>query len=385
MRLSSFYFIYFALLGTMIPYWGLYLQSLGFSAKEIGQLVSILMFTKVIAPNIWGWVGDRTQNHLKIVRLGAFLTWFYFWGVFFSSQFWWIASVMIAYSFFWNAILPQFEVITLGHLADETHRYSRVRLWGSIGFVFAVAGVGWLFDRISINHLPIILSMMMALIWASSLYVRQQHTVKHHEDNQNSFWKELIKPNIATFFGICFLMQLAHGIYYTFFSVYMQAIGYDHTIIGNLWALGVLAEVVVFLFMHKMIKKWGVRRILLASVLLASLRWALIAFFAKNLSILLMAQCLHAATFGSFHAVAIYWVHHTFKGKQEGQAQAFYSAISFGLGGALGALISGAMWERIGATGTFFFASMIALIAFLIAWKWIGRDQLKQDVEVLHG
>jgi PPP family 3-phenylpropionic acid transporter len=154
----------------------------------------------------------------------------------------------------------------------------------------------------------------------------------------------------------------------------MQAIGYDHTIIGNLWGLGVFAEVIVFLFMHKMIKKWGVRRILLMSVLLASVRWALIAFFAKQLSLLLIAQCLHAATFGSFHAVAIYWVHHTFKGKHEGQAQAFYSAISFGLGGAMGALSSGLMWEHIGATGTFFFASLVALSAFLIAWKWLERD-----------
>jgi PPP family 3-phenylpropionic acid transporter len=170
-------------------------------------------------------------------------------------------------------------------------------------------------------------------------------------------------------------MQMAHGIYYSFFSVYMENIGYKHSTIGYLWALGVAAEVAVFLMMHHWIARFGVRRILLVSIAIAALRWFLIGLFAKHLPVLLFAQCLHAATFGSFHAVAIYWVHHTFRGKQEGQAQAFYGAISFGLGGALGALVSGFLWDHLGAMRIFLMASFIALMAWMIAWHFFESDE----------
>lgn len=275
---------------------------------------------------------------------------------------------MAAYSIFWNAILPQFEVITLGHLADESHRYSRVRLWGSIGFVVAVTGLGKLFDVVAISHLPIFISVIMALIWASSMQVTERRQVLHSYEPSEAFWRRLLTKEVIGFFSACFFMQMAHGIYYSFYSVYMENIGYHHSTIGYLWALGVGAEIFVFLLMHHLIERFGVRAIFLTSILIAVIRWLLIGLFAKELWLLLIAQCMHAATFGSFHAVAIYWVHRTFKGRQEGQAQAFYGAISFGLGGAIGALLGGCLWDYVGAMRVFLLASVIALLAWLCAW-----------------
>ena len=138
-RLSGFYFFYFASLGTLIPYWGLYLKSLGFSVVEIGELVAIIMATKIIAPNIWGWIADHSGNRMRIVRIACLLAMLSFAGVFLVKGYWMLALVMSVFSFFWNAALPQFEATTLNHLGDETYRYSSVRLWGSIGFVVAVA------------------------------------------------------------------------------------------------------------------------------------------------------------------------------------------------------------------------------------------------------
>ena len=112
-KLSSFYFFYFALLGGLAPYWGLYLEDTGFNSIEIAQITSVLMVTKVIAPNVWGWVGDHTGKRLQLVRFGSFLTGVFFLAFYIDNQFWWYVAVMAMFSFFWNAVLPHYEVVTL--------------------------------------------------------------------------------------------------------------------------------------------------------------------------------------------------------------------------------------------------------------------------------
>jgi MFS family permease len=138
-RLSSFYFCYFALLGAWAPFWGPYLQDQGFNSVDIGYLAAIIYITKVFSPSIWSYLADKTGQHLHIVRLGSLLAFFCFLFIFLGSSFWLLALVVTAYSFFWNAVLAQFEVITITHLAGRYHSYSRIRLWGSIGFIAAVS------------------------------------------------------------------------------------------------------------------------------------------------------------------------------------------------------------------------------------------------------
>jgi MFS family permease len=105
-RLSGFYFFYFATLGVLVPYWGLYLQSVGFTPVDIGNLIAILMFSRIVAPMVWGWIADHRESRMAVVRLASFLTIVAFSGAFFGSSFWWLAVVMLLFSFFWHASLP---------------------------------------------------------------------------------------------------------------------------------------------------------------------------------------------------------------------------------------------------------------------------------------
>lgn len=105
-RLSGFYFFYFALLGTLVPYWTLWLQSLSFDAATIGWLMGILHVSRVLAPNLWGWLADRTGRRVHIVRFGALATWLIFILIFWQTSAVGIALVMAGFSFFWNAVLP---------------------------------------------------------------------------------------------------------------------------------------------------------------------------------------------------------------------------------------------------------------------------------------
>ncbi|MEZ5540514.1 MAG: MFS transporter [Pseudomonadota bacterium] len=364
-RLSGFYLFYFASLGILVPYWGLYLKSQGFSITQIGQLIAILMATKIVAPNIWGWIADLTGHRMTIVRSAALLAALCFLGVFAGSGFWWLALIMFAFSFFWNAALPQFEATTMNHLGAATHRYSGIRLWGSVGFILAVAALGPLLDTFGTEHLPPVLAVVFMLIWVSSLLVPES-AAGHLALDQQRLRDVLRRPVVLALFTVCFLVQASHGPYYAFYSIYLESHGYSTGLIGQLWALGVIAEIGIFLVMPRLLPRFGARRLLLAAVTLTTLRWLLIAGFADRLALMLFAQTLHAASFGLYHAVAIHLVHHLFTGAHQGRGQALYSSISFGAGGAVGSLASGYLWSGVGAQSMYLLAAAVSLAAVVV-------------------
>lgn len=372
-RLSGFYLFYFATLGALIPYWSLYLKSLGYSAGDIGTLMALVMATKIISPNVWGWIADHTGQRMRIVRIGSFLAALCFVGVFFGDGYGWLVLVMLAFSFFWNAALPQMEATTFNHLGGESHRYSGIRLWGSIGFIVSVAALGQVLEVKGAGILPMVLMVLFVGIWLSSLVVPEQ-TAGHLPLDHEPLLRVLKRPEVAALLVVCFLMQASHGPYYTFYTLYMEDHGYARSLIGALWALGVIAEVVIFLVMHRWVPRFGLRNLLLISLILAALRWGLIGSFPETLAVMIFAQTLHAASFGIYHAVAIQYIHRYFTGRHQGKGQALYSSLSFGAGGAVGSFFSGLGWESLGAADIYFVAVGVALLATAVAWVWIPPE-----------
>ena len=373
-RLSSFYFFYFASLGTLVPYWGLYLKSLGFDAVAIGSLMAILMATKIVAPNLWGWLADHLGHRMRIVQLASLLALLSFLGMFAVSGFWGVALVMVFYSFFWNASLPQFEAVTFNYLGDRAERYARIRVWGSIGFILTVVGVGQVVDHTGPNAVVWAVLASFGGVLLASLLVRDHLESTPHEV-QPPLLAVLRRPEVLAFFAAVFLMQMSHGPYYAFYTIYLQEYGYSKTTIGVLWGLGVVAEVVLFLFMHRLLRRFHSRAILMASLALAGLRWLLIGWFPDVLPVLALSQLLHAASFGSFHASAIHMIHGYFRGRHQGRGQALYASVSFGAGGAVGTFASGFIWEHRGPTFAYTLASVVALLGALVVWRKVTERE----------
>lgn len=373
-RLSSFYFFYFAVVGALTPYWGVYLKSLGYSSQDVGIISAIILATRIIAPNFWGWLADKTQRRLQIIRTGSGLACACFAGVLLSQRYAWLVLVISCYTFFWHAVLPQFEVITLSHLGKQHHRYGQIRLWGSIGFIVSVVGLGWLFDYLTVSVLPLAILSFLTLILLSSLSLGASKALKHSESPQG-FWPLVLHPAMLSFLAASFLLQLSHGPYYTFYSLYLtENYGYSSTATGLLWALGVLAEIGIFILMPKIMRRVQLRKLLLASFFITSIRWLLIGYCADWLWVLLFAQLLHAFSFGIAHAVSIDIVRTRFSGGHQGQGQALYSSFSFGAGGACGALVGAFVWDH-SASATFLIASLAVFLGFVICFFGLHLDK----------
>lgn len=376
LHLSAVYFFYFASLGVFVPYWSPYLASLSFSETDIGVLVAVAMGTKIFAPYIWGWVADHTGHRTALIRIASSLSALTFAGIFLDQSFIWLVIVMAVYSFFWNAVLPQFEAATMNHAKEDHGLYSSIRLWGSVGFIITAVLLGWWQQAHGVNSIAHCMLVMLFGIAGISFVVKDQ-TPESGTNSDKSIWPVLRQPYVAAFFVACFLIQLSHGSYYTFFSIYLEDAGYSKLAIGWLWGLGVIAEVVVFIYMRRLMQVFGIFWLLMLSMALTSLRWVLIAWCVSSLPILLFAQLLHAASFGIFHAAAIVIVHQAFKGRLQSRGQALYSSSSFGAGGAAGALLSGELWVRYGGEVTYLVAASVAAAGVLVVW--FGMKSLKNQ------
>jgi PPP family 3-phenylpropionic acid transporter len=368
-RLSGFYFVYFAFVGAFAPYWSLYLKSLAFNAFQIGVLMSLLQVTRIFAPNLWGWLADHTGRRVHIVQWAAALSLLCYLGVFAGTSFIWLFAVMMAMSFFWCASLPLVESITLGHLGDGAEGYGRIRLWGSVGFIVAVLGLGYVLDYAPIKVLLWVVLGLMAGVLVFARWIPEPHVAAHHND-AFPVWDILRRPEVIALLVSGFLMAAAHGVYYTFYSIYLVDHGYSKGAVGWLWAIGVICEVMVFLAMPKLTGCFGLRRILLASFLLAVVRFLTIGWGVGSPVLVFFAQTLHAATFGSFHAASVALIHRFFRGRHHAKGQGIYASISFGLGGTVGGIWSGMLWEPWGPGLTFSLSALCALLGFaLLFWK----------------
>ena len=368
--LSTFYFFFFAVVGTLLPFWPLYLESLGFTPVQIGTLVALAMVTKIVAPNLWGWVADLRGRRMALVRLACFAATLIFAAVLVSSRFWWLAALMVLFSFFWNSALPQFEAVTLNHLAGRVERYTHFRLWGSVGFVVAVVGLGGVVDRVGAQIVPWAILSLLACVALSSLLAADAQGSGPSGDHA-SLLAVLRKPPVLALLGACLLMQAGHGPYYTFYSIYLDEHGYSPSAIGALWALGVVAEVVVFVFMHRLVPRVGLRNLFLLAFALTAVRWLLVALLVESAAVMVLAQLLHAASFGLYHGVAIQLVHRQFRATLQGRGQALYSSLSFGAGGAAGAWLAGYAWESVGATTTWLGAAAVTALALAVVWRFV--------------
>jgi len=370
-KLSLYYFSYFAAIGVFLPYWTVYLKEIkGFDASQIGELMAVSMLTKMVAPIIWGWLADRYNNLSMMVRIACALTLLSFLVSYVSDRYIGVMFVMACFGFFWSAALSPFDALTMNHLGEHANRYSQIRLWGSVGFVAMVLVLPVFIER---HGLTLVLDAMSLLFLISFIIacLVPNKTQSVQTVDTSKIWDVLRKPAVGALLVACALTIASHGAYYTFFTIYMNDHGYSSLFIGWMWALSVIGEVLLFAYMHLLMARYRAEMLFVVALLITAVRWFLLGGFVDSVVVLIIAQLMHAATFGLYHAAAIHLIHSYFPGRLQARGQALYSGLSAGFGGAVGGLLSGYAWNGIGNEMTFYVSGLIALFAGIIAWIWV--------------
>jgi len=364
-RLSRFYFFYYFFVGLFVPYWGLYLQSKSFTAFQIGILLSLFQISRIFAPNFWGWLADHTNKRARWIRLASFIGCLGYVGIFWADSFFLIFLVMMSMSLFTSSTIPLAESLTLSHLASTNVSYSNIRLWGSVGFIIASFFLGILIDRYSVKILvwALLFTQLIILFLSFSIPDKKFELIGN---TKRSIFKILKKPEVISLLIGCALMVSSHGLLYNFYSIFLKEQGYSSSLIGILWSTGVIFEIFIFILMPKILNKFHLKEVLLISLFLAVIRFFLIGNYVDTLWVLILAQILHAATFGSFHVASVELVSVHFNREHHSRGQSIYNSITYGLGGTIGGLGGGFMIDQYGAASTFMFSSILPLIGFIV-------------------
>lgn len=364
-RLSGFYFWYFAFIGAFAPYFALYLQSLGFSASQIGLLLAVNPVTRIFGPTLWGWLSDHLGAHGKLIRWTAMMTALLFAAVFVGRTFGGIFLALVMLNIVWCGVLPLAESATLNQLGREIGRYGQIRLWGSVGFVLVVIVTGYVLDVWGIAALAPAAMVLIGCMALSAFFLPPDRETSHRAD-QDSLLRIVGRPEILALLASFFLMQVAHGPFNAFFSIHLADAGYSKKAIGWLWSLGVIAEIVLFLRLPDLLRRFSLSQILRWSFGCAFVRFVIVAWGVESMPLMVFAQLLHAFTFGAFHAAGVALMHQYFRGRNQTRGQALYTSVGYGLGGTLGTLLSGYAWEGWGAQWTFSAAAFAALLALML-------------------
>ena len=364
-RFSIFYFCYYAALGAYTPYIGRWVDSMGHDGYVVGAMLGLWYGSRIVAPPAWSALLQRSARPGHWFVVACTLTLVCFAGFTLSSSAAALLGVMACFGLFYNAVMPQFEAMTLAALGTRSAQYGRIRVWGSVGFLIVASSYGWMMDRLGDASFPWITIPLFIAMVAAAWPHRNDRPPDHLEtiDDAGHLWK---RPGVRRFLLVALLMQMGFGAFYVFYTLHMKANGHDGAQIGALWGLGVLIEIGMFWQAPRLITRFGAQSLMAFCMAVTIVRWVVTALFAGSLPLMLAAQSLHAFSFAIFHACCMRMMSEFFPGKRAAAGQNLLYGFSSGVGGVLGAGMAAVAWDVDGGRAAFLAGATVTSLALVV-------------------
>ncbi len=349
--LSLFYFAYFSLVGVYVMFMPDALTGFGYSNSEIGIIYAIAPLMRFLLPFIFKYYVNLSANIYLIALLFTFISSLLFTATVDNFYLHLLSNAIFGASM--GIILPYVETISLHKLSKET--YGKIRLWGSVGFILIALWLG----KIDASPMETIYYLCLTgfFTWIFGYFVLQYDENKESKSEEND--KGFSLKKYWAFWVSIFLMQVAFGGFYTFFTIYESDYGLSKEVISYLWSFAVVCEIVMLYFQGGLLQR-NLLSILKVATLITAFRWLLLYLYPSSLEITFFSQSLHAISFALYHTAAITYVFSIYAQKR--LAQQFFLGISFGLGGGVGSFLAGYLYGDY----LFLLESLITLGAFFM-------------------
>jgi len=334
------------------------LEIIGYSPVEIGILFGAAPLIRFIVPLMFirGFSLGNTSFFVALFILFLSVIGIYS----FIHDFYLLFLSNIAFGFGLSLILPYVELISLEEIGKEL--YGKSRLFGSIGFML-VALVLVKFLTNEYVALYYLLTTTFLTIFFALLVIKVSKSTKvKNKDIKNDV--NLFK-DWRLWLGFA-LMQMSFGAFYNFFTLYETKNGLSLDMTIYLWSFGVLIEIFM-LYIQGRFLKYNLLRVMEICIAATVIRWFLVFVFASNIYILFFTQSLHALSFALFHTASISYLFYHYKNKP--LSQQLFSGISYGLGGLIGSITAGLVYEYF-FDYLFLYASLIAFLAYLSIYSY---------------
>ncbi|MFH8132860.1 3-phenylpropionate MFS transporter [Pantoea osteomyelitidis] len=343
------YFTYFFCYGIYLPFWSVWLKGAGLDAEKIGLLLGCGMVARFAGSLL---IAAQVRNPSQLVtalRLLALMTCVFAAGYWLEQQWLWLLLVIVGFNLFFSPLVPLSDALAATWTQQIGLVYGPVRLWGSLAFVISSALTGMLVSAFSSQAILALLSLGLLTMLAGMLL--QPATLPQGNARQSATggwqaWSALLRENAVWRFMLCVtLLQGAHAAYYSFSAIYWQDAGYSASVVGYLWSLGVVAEIIIFALSNRLFHRWRARDLLLLSGICALVRWGLLGA-TTALPWLIVAQILHCGSFTVCHLAAMRFIASR-QGAEVIRLQSIYSALAMGGGIALMTMICGLLFSQL--------------------------------------
>jgi MFS transporter, PPP family, 3-phenylpropionic acid transporter len=250
-RLALFYGTLFGLGGTYLPFFPVWLKAVGIDASWIGIITAVPSVTRfTILPIVTG-LSERRQSLRGFMIVTAFATALGFSVVGTQHQQLLVFLAFAVTACVWTPMVPLTDGYALRSVARYGLDYGPLRLWGSAAFIAGALACGLLVDWIAARHLIWVIAGVAGLGAIASLGLRPLDRPKAAlaaVAGAGALREPglLRKPGFLAIILASALIQGSHAAYYSFASITWQSAGFGGLTIAGLWALGVLAEIVVF-------------------------------------------------------------------------------------------------------------------------------------------
>jgi len=362
------YFTYFFCYGIYLPFWGVWLKATGLDAEKIGLLLGCGMVARFVGSLLIASQVKHPAQLITALRLLALMTCLFAAGYWIGQQWLWLLFVMVGFNLFFSPLVPLSDALAATWTQQIGLKYGPVRLWGSLAFVISSALTGLLVNHWSSQAILALLSVgVLAMLGGMLLppHTRPQGEERHSAAGGGwQAWRALLRENSVWRFMLCVtLMQGAHAAYYGFSAIWWQQSGYSASVVGYLWSLGVVAEIVVFALSNRLFRCWRARDLLLLSGLCALARWTLLGATVE-LPWLIVGQILHCGSFTVCHLAAMRFIAAR-RGPDVIRLQSIYSALAMGGGIAVMTMICGVLFTHLQGH-LFWVMALVALPALFL-------------------
>ncbi len=359
-RLALLYAAIFVLSGVQLPFFPLWLRAKGLDAASIGLVLAVPMVVRVLAIPFAAREADRRDalRAALIVTAAASVA-----GTLLLAFADGTLAILAAYalaSLFATPVMPLADTYALKGLGQRGRAYGPVRLWGSAAFILGTFAAGFATDVMAPRHLIWLIVAGAGIVALASLPLEPLTTVAPAAGAPAVPRKALLRdPMFLAVLAGASLIQSSHAVYYSFSALAWHQQGLDGSAIAALWALGVIAEIVLFALQSRLPRALTPIGLLLIGAGGGALRWALMAL-NPPVAALPFLQVLHAASFGATHLGALTFIARHAPSGQAASAQGYY-AIAQGAAMALATGLSGWLFGAFGSTA---YAAM-ALVAIV--------------------
>jgi MFS transporter, PPP family, 3-phenylpropionic acid transporter len=371
-RLAVFYAAIFTVLGVYLPYLPVWLAWRGLTPAEIGIITAAPLFARVVATPLITFVADRRGDHTETILALAWVGAVAVSALTVAAEFWPILALVAAFQIANQSMLPLTEAKAMAGVRTHDLDYGRIRLWGSLSFiaanliggaVLATFGGGGIIYFV-IAAVAFTIAAGYALPSARAIGTGRSATA--HKPVRLADLRRLVgSPWFIVLMTASGCIQASHAVYYAFSAIHWRGHGISDGWIGGLWALGVLAEVVLFAYSGSVMRRFGAARLVLLGGAAAALRWSVMAF-DPPFSLLLILQCLHALSFGATFLGTLYILQNSVPENHAGSAQGLHAALAPGIVTGVVTVVAGQIYEPLQAL-SYIVMAVLALVGSVAA------------------